>query len=85
MVPCTNSWRAKCFSGVDPPLNTTAPTPAGVSVVAPVCFPGERWIEKDRGNRVLEREGENEKEMHGQTGLKWQQSTLMETDGRMRR
>lgn len=28
---------------------------------------------------------ENEREMHGQTGLKWQQSALMETDGRMRR
>lgn len=29
--------------------------------------------------------GGAEKEMHGQTGLKWQQSGLMETDGRMRR
>lgn len=31
------------------------------------------------------KEGENEKEMHGQMGLKWQQSAMMETDGRMRR
>lgn len=31
------------------------------------------------------KEGENKKEMHGQTGVKWQQSALMETDGRMRR
>lgn len=34
---------------------------------------------------MLEREGENKKKTHGQTGLKWQQSALMETDGRMRR
>ncbi|CAB1429539.1 unnamed protein product [Pleuronectes platessa] len=46
---------------------------------------GERQIERDRGSRVLEGEGENKKEMHGQTGSKWQQSALMETDGRMRR
>jgi len=25
--------------------------------------------------------GKNKKEMHGRTGLKWQQSALMETDG----
>lgn len=62
-----------------------APSPDGVSAVASVCFPGARWIEKDRGNSAVEREGENEKEMHGQMGLKWQQSALMETDGRMRR
>lgn len=31
------------------------------------------------------RGAENEREMHGRTGLKWQQSALMETDSRMRR
>lgn len=85
MAYFTNSCGAKWFSGADHPTSATAPSPDGVSAVASVCFPGARWIEKDRGNSVVEREGENEKEMHGQMGLKWQQSALMETDGRMRR
>lgn len=45
-------------------------------------------MEGNRGNHVpggrVGRD-QNEREMHGRTGLKWQQSALMETDGRMRR
>lgn len=40
-----------------------------------------REVGEGRGERLRE----NEREMHGRTGLKWQQSALMETDGRMRR
>ena len=69
---------------VQPPqLNTTAPAPAGVSVVLPACSPRE--MDRESQRELCAREGEARKEMHGQTGLKWQQSALMETDGRMRR
>lgn len=65
-------------------FNTSASTHGGVSVAVHVCSPGEIWSEENKQDlRVRERQ--NKKEMHGQTGLKWQQSNLMETDGRMRR
>lgn len=40
---------------------------------------------KGQRSVCLEEQPENKKEMHGQTGLKWHQSALMKTDGRMSR
>lgn len=70
-------------------VQTTPPPPPlhPLMVSAPrrlSVFQGRDGLRKTEAT-VVRREGENEKEMHGQMGLKWQQSALMETDGRMRR